>query len=346
MIGIRKSRERGFSLIELTIAVAILGAIFAITGPAINSALTMMEGAKRDETVLNNQKLASGMMAFARNSNNGRLPAPFTGDGVHSGLYDPSDDSAAGQALSLELRNTGVPVNAINSDSAIVENVKVYRRVAGLSYVMPLYFTTGSPVTLTYDVGSITQTRCPKSNSCNSGTPGASPAMNTGNVTSWVQVDPDFGAIVFSTLPEQKNMLRLTTARINKLTDRLTSEFYTRMRLAAANSTQNFYPAPNNAGAPNLAGRNPNSFMGCHDGWYRLNAPNVNVLAQLGLDPNEFGITPWGGAIEYCRDYEPSGASSATADTAPHYAALRFNRNLSAAGVPTNVPANDIVVTF
>lgn len=332
--------QSGFSLIELLIAVSILGVIFAITGPAMNSALTMMEGAKRDEVVLNNQKLAAGMIAFARNSNAGRLPAPYTGAGVSSGLYNPADVSAAGQALSLELRNTGVPVNALNSDNAAVQNVKVYRRVAGLTYTIPMYFTTGTPVFLLYDVGSITQTNCVKSGACNTGTPGASPAMTAANVTTWVPTLPDYGAVMFSTLPEQKSMLRLTTGRINKLSDRLSSEFFTRMRLAAANSTQNFYPKPT---ALNLAGANPVTNMRCHDGWYRLNAANVNVLVQLGLDPAEFGVTAWGGAIDYCRDYEPSGAA---ANTAPHFAALRFNRSLSSGVASTGVLTNDVVVTF
>lgn len=332
--------QRGFSLIELLIAVIILGAVFAITGPAINGALTMMEGAKRDEVVLNNQKLAGGMMAFARNSNAGRLPAPYTGGGVFSGLYNPADVTAAGQALSLELRNTGVPVNAINSDSAAVENVKVYRRVADLTYTVPMYFTTGTPVTLVYDIGAITQTNCVKAAPCNTGTPGSSGVMNATNVTTWVPTLPDYGAVMFSTLPEQKNMLRLTTGRINKLSDRLSSEFYTRMRLAAANSTQNFYPT---AAALNLAGANAATNMGCYDGWYRLNAVNVNVLTQLGLDPAEFGVTAWGGAIDYCRDYAPAGGG---ANTPPHYAAIRFNRALSSGAAPTGVLANNVVVTF
>jgi prepilin-type N-terminal cleavage/methylation domain-containing protein len=334
------SIQRGFSLIELIIAVAILGVIFSITGPAINSALTMMENAKRDEVVLNNQKLAAGMMAFARNNNAGRLPAPYTGGGVFSGLYNPADVSVLGQALSLELRNTGVPVNAINSDSAIVENVKVYRRVAGLTYTVPMYFTTGTPVTLVYDVGAIVQTNCVKSGSCNTGTPGSSGVMNSSNVTTWVPTLPDYGAVMFSTLPEQKNMLRMTMGRVNRLTDRLSSEFYTRMRLASANSTQNFYPS---ATSLSLAGQNPVTNMGCHDGWYRLDAINVDVLAQIGLDSAEYGVTAWGGAIAYCRDYAPGGGA---ANTAPHYAAIRFNRALSSGAAPTGVLANDVVVTF
>lgn len=335
--------QSGFTLVELVITVVILGALFAATGPAIRSAFSLMESAKRDEAVLNNQKLAKGLMAFARNTNNGRLPLPYTGSGIASGLYNPDDATPSGQALSLELRNTGVPVSEINNDGAAIKNVKAYRLVSGLSYAVPLYFNSGPSVALSYDVGAIVQTQCAKDDACNTGTPGASPAMTAANVSSWEPLAPDFGAVVFSTLPEQKDMMRTTVARINKLTDRLASEFYTRMRSSAANSTQNFYPAPNNAGAPNLSGASLASNMMCHDGWYRLSAANVNVLAQLGLDPTEFGVTAWGGAIDYCRDYDPAGGP---ANTPPHYAALRFNKNLSSGALPTGLTSGDVVVTF
>ncbi|MCF6783437.1 type II secretion system protein [Stutzerimonas stutzeri] len=334
--------QQGFTLIELMITVSILGAIFAITGPIISSAFTMMEGAKRDEVLLNNQKLAAGMMSYARNSNGGRLPPHYTGNGIRYGLYNPEGNAD----LSLELRNTGVPVNAINTDGSALENVKVYQVVSDLDYVMPFYGTTGAPVTLRYDVGSITQTLCAKSGSCNTGKPGASAVMSkaNNNVASWMPTPPDYGAVVFSTLPEQKEMLRLTVARVNRLSDRLTSEFYTRMRLASADSTSNFYPAPSNSGAPNLSGRNPGTNMGCHDGWYTLSATNVNVLAQMGMDRSEYGVTAWGGPIAYCRDYEPGAASTVNAGKAPHYSALRLARNLSSAADTASLPENQVVI--
>src|SRR5690606_20737680 len=110
-------------------------------------------------------------------------------------------------------------------------------------------------------------------------------AFTISNVTSWVPDGRDYGAVSFSTLSEQKQMLRQTAGRINRLSDKLTSEFYTRLRLAAANSTDNYFPKPTNGGAPILAGYNPVVNMGCHDGWYRLSASNVNILEQIGLDP-------------------------------------------------------------
>lgn len=341
-------RQRGFTLAELTIVVVIFGLMITASGPVISMVMTFWEGSKRSEQVVNNQKLASAIMSFARNSNGGRLPAPYSGSGsgIASGLYNPADATALGQALAMELRNTGVPVDQINNDSAVIENVRVYRRVAGLTYSMPFRFSTGSQVTLTYDVGAITSTQCAKANACNTGTPGSSAALTAANITTWEPTAPDYGAIVFSSLPEQKNMLAITGGRINRLQEKLVNEFHTRMRLAAANSTINYFPVPNGAGAPNLSGQNPVVNMGCHDGWYRLSAANVNVLAQLGLDSAEFGVTAWGGPVDYCRDFEPTAVNTSTANTSPHYSALRFNRNLSAASASSGVFANDVVVTF
>lgn len=340
-----KRNQSGFTLIELMISIVIVGIMLAIASSAISNAFTYMQSAKRNENVRNMQKLAGGLMNFAQSYNGGRLPAPYTGGTSFLAVYNPADVSAAGNALSMELRNTGIPVNLINFDSAAVSNVRVYQRVSGLTYTTPFYISSGPAVTLTYDVGSLTQTECGVASACNAAIPGDSVAMTAANVTTWIPAGTDYGGIVFSTLPAQKDLLRQTVGRMNRLSDRLASEFYTRMRLAAANSAMNFFPAPNNGGAPVLSGANPTTNRGCHDGWYSLNAANVNVLTQLGLDQTEFGVTGFGGSIQYCRDYEPTAVSGATANTPPHYAALRINRDLSAAGAPTGT-ATDVVVTF
>ncbi|EPG8943988.1 type II secretion system protein [Pseudomonas aeruginosa] len=341
-----RKRQAGFTLIELMVVIAIFGVILYISGPLINSAFTFYEAAKRNEVVYDNQEIAGALLSFARNSNGGRLPAPYTGGSVNSGIYNPADVTATGTALTSELRNSGVPVSQINTDSTATKNVKVYRRVAGLTYNVPMYFVTGSQVSLTYDVGALVQTECGQSAACNTGTPGDSAALTAANIGTWVESGADYGAVVFSTLPAQKDMLASTTGRLNRLADRLSSEFYTRQRLAAANSTTNFFPLPTNAGALNYAGRNPVTNMGCHNGWYPLNSSLVNILAQIGLDQAEYGVTAWGGSIEYCQDYDPTAVGTGTANVPPHYAALRVNKNLSAAAAPTGVAGSDVVITF
>ncbi len=342
----KKLKQQGFTLVELLITVSIFGVILYMIGPTISAAFTFFDAAKRQEVVMNNQRIAGGIMSYARNSNNGLLPAPYTGGNINSGIYNPADVSPPGLALTMELRNTGVPIAFLNSDSAIVKNVKVYRRLSGLVYTAPIYFTTGSLITINYDIGAIVQTQCAQGSACNSGTPGDSPVLTAANLATWDAAGQDFGAVVFSTLPLQKEMLRMTTGRLNKLSDKLASEFYTRQRLSAANSPTNFFPLPSNGGAPNFIGRNPVTNMGCHNGWYSLDAGNVNILAQIGMDSAEFGVTAWGGPVEYCQDYERDAVGPANAGQAPHYAALRINRNLSSAAAPSGVEAANVVVTF
>lgn len=334
-----KSPQRGFTLIEVMLGVLILGIIAIVCAQFISMALGLYDNTKRQEVNVYNLRIASALKSFARNSNNGRLPAPYTGNGLFSAVYNPADNSTAGQALAYELRNTAVPIAQINSDSSLLKNVKAYRVVQGLSYTVPLYFTTGTPVVVTYDVGTLVQTTCAQGNACNTGVPGDSAALTASNAATWDASGADYGAVTFSTLPDQKEMLRMTIGRLNRLTDRLASEFYTRQRLSAADSTSNFYPLPTNSGAPNLSGGDTSTY--CYNGWYRLDATNVNILPQLGLDKSEFGVTAWGGPIEYCQDFDPTLAG---ANKAPHYAALRFNGNLTSANVAT--AASSVIVTF
>ena len=341
-----RRQSSGFTLIELIIAVVVFGVILVMLAPFMTQFLQLREMENRDRNSLAIQRVSSAITSFARNTNNGRLPTPYSGNGMNSTIFDPNDTSASGLALSLEMRNSGVVVNSINDDGSISRNVRVYQLVPGLIYTMPYYFQTGTQIALTYDVGAIYQTTCGVQSSCNTSIPGDSGAFNASNFTTWIPSGNDYAGVVISTLAEQKQMLSMTISRTNTLRDKLSSEFNARLRMAAANSDQNYYPLPTNSGAPNLSGRNPVTNMGCHNGWYKLDAANVNILDSIGLSREEFGSTAWGGSIEYCQDYDPTAPSTATAGLPPHYSALRLNKNLTAAAPPTGVIASDLVITF
>lgn len=341
----RKRRAGGFSLIELLFAVAIFGIMLATMGPFLSMALTYREQAMRDEVAMDVKRIAGAIVGYARTANKARLPAPYTGGSLKYAIYNPAGSTAAEIDLAMELRNSGVHVEFINNDSKSAQNARIYQRVAGLTNTLPFYFTTGKNVTLTYDVGSIVQTKCSMTDACYSDAkPGDSPEMTATNAKTWMPDGEDYAGVVFSTLPDQKNMLRMTIGRVNRLTDRLSSEFYTRQRISSADSRQNFFPLPTNGGAPDLSGASPTTNNGCHDGWYSLDAANVNVLAQIGLDPAEYGVTAWGGAIQYCQDYDPTATGTGTANTPPHYAAIRLNSDLSSASAPNAV--SDVIITF
>lgn len=341
--GFRK--RSGFTLPELLISVAIFGVMLVMMGPFMSMAFTYREQAKRDEIAMDIKRIAGAIVSYSRTANNARLPAPYAGGALKYAIYNPAGTTAAEIDIAMELRNSGVPIDFINNDSAAVRNARVYQRVAGLTHTLPFYFSTGKSVTLTYDVGSIVQTDCPLTDTCyGAAKPGDSAVMTSANVNTWMPSGADYAGVVFSTLPDQKNMLRMTIGRVNRLADRLSSEFYTRQRISSADSRQNFFPKPTNTGAPNLSGATPTANNGCHDGWYNLSATNVNILAQIGLDPAEYGVTAWGGAIQYCQDYDPTATGTGTANTPPHYAAIRINSSLSSAAAPSGV--NDVIITF
>lgn len=341
-----RKRSQGFTLIELMVAVVIFGVIMIATAPFLSQFLQLRTMENRDRNSLAVQRISSALTNFSRNTNNGRLPLPYSGNGLNSAVFNPNDATPAGQALALEMRNTGIEVSSINDDGSVNRNLRVYQVVPGLLYSMPYYFQTGTQVTLTYDVGVIYQSACGISDSCNTSVPGDSGVFNVATFPTWTPSGTDYAGVVISTLPEQKQMLSMTIARTNTLRDKLSSEFNARLRMAAANSAKNFYPLPTNSGAPNLIGRNPVTNMGCHNGWYRLDAVNVNILDSIGLSKEEFGSTAWGGSIEYCQDYDPSATGTASAGIPPHYSALRINKNLTAAAPPTGVIASDLVITF
>jgi hypothetical protein len=219
-----------------------------------------------------------------------------------------------------------------------------------LTQDVPLYFQSGPSVRLTYDFGALYVTTCPRANtspSCNVnaslGIPGYSPVLTSTNFLTWKTVAPDYPAVVFSTLQIQKDMLKLTAVRLDKVRDGLASYFRAKVISASASDSTNWYPRPS-TGLPNLTSVTPLLNQGCRDGWYDLSS--TDILTQIGLTASELGRTAWGGTVEYCRDYDPAGTGSANA--APHFAALRINRNVSSALPPdlTTPAASNVVLSF
>ena len=125
-------KQAGLTLIELMVSVVILGILMMIIGPIFSNALTFMESAKKSEVQLNNQKLASGMLSYARN-HGGKLPDAIT-EGKAYSLYKqgalPSDGLAYERYL--ELTGTGVPPNEINTTGYGVGAMKMYQVLDGL----------------------------------------------------------------------------------------------------------------------------------------------------------------------------------------------------------------------
>lgn len=345
-------RQHGFTLVELLIAVMVIGVMTIMIAPTFNSLVTAQKTAYDEKHRLNNQLIGAGLMNFAANATAlGRLPAPYTGAGYTSTIYNPADATALGVQLTQSLTQTGVNPVEINDDATASHKVRVYQLVPGLTQTVPLYFQSGPLVNLTYDYGAVYQTDCPVATAtCNptpaTGVPGSSPALTAANYPTWATTGTDGTAFFVSSLPIQKQMLATTVQRLEKVRDTLLSFLRAQQVTAAGGDTTNWYP--NQAGASaagSLAGASPATNQGCRDGWYDLSNAAVSVLPAVGLASQEYGATAWGGAIQYCRDYDPIG--SATPNSPPHYAAIRINKNASAGVAPdAAVAGNNVLVTF
>ncbi len=345
-------RTRGFTLTELLIVVVIIGIVSAALAPEFSALLTAQRSAYVQKHQLNNQLIGAALLNYAANSTQtGRLPAPYSGGGYTSTVYNPGDASGAGVALSNALTQSGIDPAEINDDGTASQAVRVYQLVQGLAQQVPLYFQSGPLVTLTYDFGAVYLTTCSKSSvSCNptaaTGVPGASTALTSANFGSWFPIDPDARAHFVSSLPIQKQMLATTVQRLEKIRDTLISYLRTNQVGAGGGDSTNWYP--NQAGAAasgTLSGANPNSNQGCRDGWYSLSSVGVVVLATVGLGQDEYGKTAWGGPVQYCRDYDPTGTK--TPNAVPHYGAIRILANVTAGAAPdASVPGNNVVLTF
>lgn len=338
-------RERGFTLVELTISVLVVGILMVGLSPVFTSLVASQKRVYDAEAKWEDRAIGQAFLSYAATSTTlGTLPAGYTGSGYTRTIYNPSDSSAAGLALAQVLAQSGVAANSINDDGTAAANVRVFQLVTGLTHQVPLYFQSGPVVTLTYQFGAIYMTSCPKSQaSCNpnsaTGVPGTSVALTGANYSTWKTSGTDLPHYPVSTLPLQKSMLVTTVQRLDKVRDKLLEYFRSAQITAAAGDATNWYPA----GSTSLSGQTPATNQGCRDGWYSLRT--TNVLDYVGLSPTEFGITAWGGPIEYCRDYDPTGTNGA--NTSPHYAALRIHGAVSTGVAPSSsVTGNNVVLTF
>lgn len=332
-------KSRGFTLLEMTIVVAILIVTAIILTPIFGRYLTAISRNHAEQARIDNQRIADSLLAVAQNEGNGSLLPPYAGPGNSSAVANLADNSALGLALRQSLSESGIVPTAINDDGTSARNARVYQRIAGLTQTTPLYFRSGPMVTLTYDYGVVYLTRCAESDSAcrGSGRPGASPAITAANRQTWAVVQPDLAPVFVSSLPVQKSMLAATTRRLDRVRDALLSYYRGKQLSAAATDTTNWFPGSGYGGA------NPASHQGCRDGWYELDT--TNVLPLIGLSQGEFGRTSWGGRIEYCRDYDPAASKGANAP--PHAAALRFRSDVSQGAAPdAAVLGNNVILTL
>lgn len=328
----------GFTLLELLITIVVLGVLMLLLVPVFQAFLTATTNNYNEQAKADNQRIGDALTSVAKNAGVGRLPAPYTGGGYTSTIYNPADGTALGLAVRQAIADSGVSPVVVNDDGTGTRRARVYQRVTGLTQDMPMYFRSGPLVTLTYDYGVVYLTQCPVGGSClTGGVPGASPALTAANRNTWAAVSPDQSPVFVSSLPVQTAMLQTTARRVDRVRDALMSYYRGKQLTAAATDTTNWFPGST------LAGRTPASNQGCRDGWYALDS--TPVLPIIGLSQQEFGVTAWGGRIEYCADYDP--LASKTPNAPPHAAALRFRAAVSSGAAPDpSVLSNNVILTL
>ncbi len=347
-IQLPSKRSSGFSLVEMLITLVVLGVISG----AIASLLPLI-GAygdierKQRQAVINSSIASAATNWAAAESALGALPAPYTGTGRTNAIVNTASAAVGDVSFMDMIRLNRVEPAAFNDDASAAQNVRVYQRLTGLTETVPLYRGSGPVSTLTYQLGVVYNTECALTGSaCNptpaTGIPGASVVLTAANRQAWDVTGPDFSPIFFSNLSVQRARLDRTAEQVRKISNEMVRLFNLRRISAGPTATTNFYP--DNLPTSNLSGAVPGTNMGCRDGWYDLSAGTVNILAQLALPQAEFGTTPWGGSIQYCRDYDPLGTNGANAE--PHYGALRLRASVSLGLAPTGAAATDMVVTF
>jgi len=340
-------KHQGFSLPEILISVFIIGliSVIASSGMAMNGSI--FNATYNQTQNINNQGITKAFMLWSKSDSTlGTLPTPYTGGSYYSSIVNTGSAATVDVDLMTYIQQQGIGLTEANDDNFASHRIRVFQKVSGLTKQMPLYVLSGPLVTLTYDFGVVYQTACRLTDSsCNtSSVHGSSATLTSSNYTSWTTSGTDFGAAYVSTLPLHEAMLNVTIYRLQTIRSKLLDAFNIQKLGVAPGDTTDWFVAPNGTGATNLSGASATTNQGCYDGWYSLNSGTVNVLSQLGLGQSEYGVTAWGGVIQYCRDYDPTYAGVLVQ---PHYAALRINQSVSTAASPdTSIIGNNVFITF
>lgn len=345
-----RSQQHGFTLVELVLATVILGMIGVILAGYLELGLTLRKSNEtlRQENI--NERIGEAMLTWALAEQNS-LPPPFTD--APSNRYNAIQTDAPATDAELRLlslmTSRGVLVNEVNDDGNPAARVRVYQRVADVPVSQPIFGLSGPIVSMAYDVGVIYHTQCFQEDPCNTGAtaldpPGDSPALTLANLDVWETAGTDSLPTRINTYPQQYRLLQETADRITILRNQLRTYFNSLQSAASPGSPVNFYPFAdlNGDNFPDRRNSGPTAGnQGCHDGWYDLSDPleGSAILRQLGLTPEEFSVTAFGGPIHLCRDYNPAGSQAE--GQLPHNVALRIHATVSDGLAPSiNIAEN------
>jgi prepilin-type N-terminal cleavage/methylation domain-containing protein len=330
-------KSSGFTLLEVLITVIIGAILTTMMFSWMSVASSYQERSYRESVRQDNQAIARALRNYAGVENKGFLPSPFTG-----GLYQNAPVDVTNARLIEFLAQGQVSAARYNQDDSSAQNVKYYELINPKpTYCMPIVGSSSECVTLVYDRAILTQTTCSITDTCNDGTPGASGSYT---LAGWFVTPPDLAPVEISTLDIQQSLWRSTWLRLNETRLKIRNAFNATVASSTAGATDNFFFKPNLAGSPDLSGSDPTTNQGCRDGWYQLDSIDVNVLSFYGLEPQSvYGVTAWGGRIEYCQDFDPADTG---ANVLPHIAAIRINRAVTAGQAPASTTAQNLILVI
>lgn len=303
----------------------------------------------------------------------GTLPLDCSDVGERYGtIENPDPNAPCNEQIHPYLIEAGLDPATINFASPRDNRIRVYQKLPALTVQSNLTGVSSAPITLYYDAGVLYTTNCRITESCYLDDMAGlglgydpedphklrlKPEPEGGGL--WIPtIEPltlpsggASGVTYFSTLALQKKLLKTTSDRIVAIKDALQRHFKTEQAKEASATlkySRNFYPNDDELGG----GAFPDA--GCTRPWITLASDESTILKKIGLTPGydlDFvptsgyveGLTAWGGTIQYCPDFNPSGF---TPDQAPHTAALRVHQNLSLGENPTSTSPKENVYIF
>jgi prepilin-type N-terminal cleavage/methylation domain-containing protein len=348
MVKSYRQQSRGYTFVELLIAVVVVSMVLTVGAGLLSQQSALNAAAYRVSQEQVGRTIVEAMKMWAENTGAGQLPTPYTGGAWLNAPVDPAAGNADAQALLADLDTTGLLIDEVMTDGRNFGAVRVYQLVEDITMDVPVFGVAGPTAEIRYDAGVLYMTACRQADAACypnpvTNLPGASPERTAANLSTWDVAGTDLAPVRFTNIDIQERWLEETVDRVKEVREALRDYFQSTFLASPPDATVNHFPAPDAAGAPDLSGADPLANEGCRDGWYALDAANVNVLALIGRDAAEYGATPWGGSIEYCRDYDPGGAGGA--NTPPHNAAVRIHREVSRGIVP-GAPGDNLVFTL
>lgn len=292
------SGKDGFTLIEILIATIVVGVISMILVPVTQTMLDARDTHYRTQQDKLSLETAHALLEYADKqdgSNAGRLPAP----------NDNSVDTGDSDVFEMLLVR-GVPATQIEHDDTQAENKRVYARIQS-DVQVPFFRDSQEPkVELKFDYGIVYLAACPQAEFPCSESRSVPTNISDLDDDDWLYDTEDLEPQVVSTEDMQLERLRGLEERIRDIRDRILADFRERQRDVEAKDISDV-DRIDNSSAPSATSVGSGT---CNSTWRTLDGGTM--LSELGLQPEVYGETPWGGDVTYCNDYEASGGSDIT----------------------------------